>query len=46
MANKKSFKQTTIPYRTTSGELIRYYILDEECIYEIEVTRAECLARL
>jgi hypothetical protein len=45
MANKKSFKQTPIPYRTKSGEPMRYYVLDEECIHETEVTRAECLAR-
>jgi hypothetical protein len=41
----KSFKQTQIPYRAKSGEPMRYYILDEKCIHETEVTRAACLSR-
>ena len=43
--SKKSFKPTSIPYRTKSGEPMRYYILSEEGKQETKITRAECLAR-
>lgn len=43
--SKQSFKPTTIPYRTKSGEPMRYYILAEDGRQETKVTRAECLAR-
>ena len=43
--SKNSFKPTSIPHRTKSGEMMRYYILSEDGKQKTKVTRAECLAR-
>ena len=43
--SKKSFKPTPIPNRTKSGKPMAYYILSEDGMQEIKVTRAECLDR-
>lgn len=44
--SKKSFKSTPIPYRTKSGDAMRYYVLSEDGKHETKVTRTECLARM
>lgn len=41
--SKKSFKTTSIPYRTKSGELMAYYTLSEDGKIHTEVSRSVCL---